>query len=168
MVIIVFGLPGSGKSYLASRLAEVVHAEYVNSDHLRKEIFQKRSYSDREKAFVYDAMLKKMKEAITQNKSVVLDATFYKDETRKLFIQETKEKTNIFFIEVTTSEGLTRQRLNKERPDSEADFRAYQLIKQQWELFNESHLVLESTDDNIDDMLQKAAQYVNNDKRPNQ
>jgi len=168
MVIIVFGLPGSGKSYLASRLAEMLHAEYVNSDHLRKEIFQKRSYSDREKAFVYDAMLKKMKEAITQNQSVVLDATFYKDETRKLFIQETKEKTNIFFIEVTTSEGLTRQRLNKERPDSEADFRAYQLIKQQWEPFNESHLVLESTDDNIDDMLQKAAQYVNNDKRPNQ
>ena len=167
MVIIVFGLPGSGKSYFASRLAEMVHAEYVNSDHLRKELFQKRSYSDREKAIVYDAMLKKMKEAITQNKSIVLDATFYKNETRKSFIQETKEKTDIFFIEVTTNEELTRQRLKKERPDSEADLRVYRLIKQLWDPFNESHLVLESTDDNINDMLQKAAQYLNNDKRPN-
>jgi len=35
MIIIVFGLPGSGKSYFASKLAERINARYINSDVIR-------------------------------------------------------------------------------------------------------------------------------------
>ena len=38
MVVIVFGLPGSGKSYFASRLAGIISADYINSDRVRREI----------------------------------------------------------------------------------------------------------------------------------
>ena len=57
MVIIVCGLPGSGKSYFAERLAKKIDADYVNSDRLRKELFPSRTYSDREKATVYWRMV---------------------------------------------------------------------------------------------------------------
>ena len=57
MIVIVFGLPGSGKSYFASRFAKVINAGYINSDMIRKEIFEKREYSDQEKKAVYDKCL---------------------------------------------------------------------------------------------------------------
>lgn len=169
MIIMVLGLPGSGKSYFAARLAKMTGADYVNSDRLRKEMFQVRTYSEQEKAAVYNAMLEKMKEAVRQSRNLVLDATFHNDETRKPFIQEMKQKGRICFMEVTADENLIRQRLKKERAYSEADFEVYKLIRSQWEPLNEPHLLLKSTDENIDSMLQKAAEYLKqeDDKRAN-
>ena len=132
MIVIVFGLPGSGKSYFASRLAKMINADYINSDRVRKEMFKSRTYSEQEKAAVYNAMLEKMKEAVDQRKNLVLDATFHKNETRKPFLQEMKGKDKIFFIEVWAAENIARERLKESRPYSEADFEVYKLIRQYW------------------------------------
>jgi hypothetical protein len=170
MIVIVFGLPGSGKSYFAERLAKMINTGYINSDMLRKEMFKKRTYSEQEKAAVYFAMLEKMKEALNQNRNLVLDATFHKSESRELFIQELKGRSDIFFIEITANEDLIRQRLKKERSYSEAGYVVYKLIRKQWEPFSQPHLLLESTDENINYMLKKAAAYLKkkDDKRTNQ
>lgn len=119
---------------------------------------------------VYDAMLEKMKQAADQDKNVVLDATFHKDDTRELFVRAMKDKCEIYFIEITAKEELIRQRLQKERPDSEADFEVYKLIRGEWDPMNARHLTLQSTDENIDYLLQKAADYLHwkNDKRTDQ
>ncbi len=169
MIVIVFGLPGSGKSYFASRLAKRINAGYINSDRLRMEMFKVRTYSEEEKAAVYNAMLLKMKEAIEENTDLVLDATLHKNETRKLFVNEIEGRGSIIFIEVKASENISGERLKDKRPYSEADFKVYKFIQQQWEPMTESHLVLESTDENIDDMLRKTLLYLKqeNDKGTN-
>lgn len=169
MIVLVFGLPGSGKSYFASRLAKMIHADYINSDKVRKEMFEKRVYSEKEKKAVYDAMLQKMKEAIGQNRNVVLDATFHKKETRRIFIEVAPGKKKISFIEVQADENIIKERLKKPRPYSEADFTVYQLIKTQSEPLYEPHLILKSTNDNIDEMLQEASEYlkIKNDNNTN-
>lgn len=166
MIVLVMGLPGSGKSYFASRLAERINAEYTNSDRLRKELFPKRTYFEQEKAKVYEMLLAKMEEAINQKKNLVLDATFHKKATRELFVKNAKGR--IHFIEVWTDEATIIERLKKSRPYSEADYRVYQLIKQAWEPLNKGSLRLKSTNDNIDDMLRKANQYLNHDNSGNQ
>ncbi|WP_052699084.1 AAA family ATPase [Flagellimonas lutaonensis] len=163
MIIIVLGLPGSGKSYFAERLAKTIPAEYINSDRLRKELLPQRTYSEAEKAIVYEAMLEKMEEAIAQKKNVVLDATFHKKETRDLFLQKVSEK--VFFIEVRADEKIIRERLKRNRPYSEADFGVYETIEKQWEPLTRPHLTVQSTNDNIDDMLQKAMEYLKDDPR---
>ena len=170
MIVIVFGLPGSGKSYFASRLAKVINAGYVNSDKIRKDIFKERVYSDQEKRTVYNKMLEQMKESVTKKKNFVLDATFHKKEIREMFVEEMKSKGEFFFIEIKADENIIRQRLKKNRPYSEADFEVYKLINRQNEPLNEPHLILKSTDDNIDDMLQKASEYlkIKNDNRTHQ
>lgn len=160
MIVIVFGLPGSGKSYFASRLAKIINAGYINSDRLRKEMFKDRTYSEQEKAAVYRTMLEKMKEAMNRNRDLVLDATFHKNETRKLFIQEAERKGGIFFIEVKADENIIKERLKEERPYSEADFEVYNFIRQHYEPMNERHLIVESTNKNLDNMLQKAVDYL--------
>ena len=165
MVILVCGLPGSGKSYFASRLAETIHAQYFNSDRLRKELFPKRTYSKSETAKVYEILLNKMEEAINTNTDLVLDATFHFKATRKPFIS--KGKGSIVFIEIQANEDVIRERLKEDRLFSEADLRVYRLIKEQWEALEQPHLTLQSTNDNIEAMLQKAVHYLKNEKRSN-
>ena len=167
MIVIVFGLPGSGKTYFASRLAKVINAGYINSDITRKEIFKKRIYSDEEKRTVYNKMLEQMEESVKHKKNLVLDATFHKKDIRKMFEDEMKGKGGIFFIEIQADENTTRERLKKPRPDSEANFEVYKLISKQNEPLEEPHLILKSTDDNIDEMLRKSSEYlkIKNDNR---
>lgn len=161
----VLGLPGSGKSYFASRLAQKINAEYLISDKIRKELFPVRTYSESEKNAVYKALLEKMQEATDKGKDVVVDATFYKNEIRDKFISNIKGK--VYFIEVWADEEIIRERLKKKRLYSEADFKVYQFIKQQWEPLKQPHLKLKSANDNINDRLQKALNYLKNDKGTN-
>ncbi|HZJ61705.1 MAG TPA: AAA family ATPase [Chitinophagaceae bacterium] len=160
MIVIVLGLPGSGKSYFASRLAEVIQADYINSDQVRKEMFSKRMYSEQEKGAVYNAMLEKMKSVVQLNKDLVIDATFHREDSRQLFIRQLRGKAKFFFIEITANPDLIRRRLKKERPFSEADFDVYELTRHQWQPLSEPHLSLESTDENIDYMLDRAVNYL--------
>ena len=160
MIVIVLGLPGSGKSYFASRLAEVIQADYINSDQVRKEMFSKRMYSEQEKGAVYNAMLEKMKSVVQLNKDLVIDATFHREDSRQLFIRQLRGKAMFFFIEITANPDLIRRRLKKERPFSEADFDVYELTRHQWQPLSEPHLSLESTDENIDYMLDRAVNYL--------
>lgn len=167
MIIIISGLPGSGKSYFASRLSKLIHVDYINSDRIRKSMFPARSYSEKEKSSVYDEMLKLMQQYVRQNKDLILDATFYANNIRKRFTDEIKNEEDIVFIEVAAEEAIIRERLKRERVDSEADFEVYKLIKKQWEPLQEKRLTLISLDNNIEDMLHKAVDYLKlrNDKR---
>lgn len=158
MIVLVFGLPGSGKSYFASRLATRLKAQYINSDRERKKMFAKRIYTANEKKIVYEEMLSKMKQAKKENISLVLDATFYKKNIRKQFIDQAGNATPI--IEIQANESLIQERLNKKREDSEADFSVYKSIQSQWEPMEEAHLILQSTNNNIEDMLDQAMKYL--------
>ena len=160
MIIIVMGLPGSGKSFFAAQLAAMIQATYINSDQERKKLLAIRTYTEKEKLFVYDTMLEKMKKLINENNNLVLDATFYKHEIRQQFIDEAKGKTILFFIEVKTSVTIIRERLKKIRPDSDADFEVYKKIKAQWEPLKEKHLILQSKNDNINEMIAQALDYL--------
>jgi predicted kinase len=130
---------------------------------VRKDLFSKLTYSDSEKAQVYNVLLNKLSEAFYQKKDLILDATFHKGTTREVFIN--KAEGQLFFIEVQAHERVIRERVRRSRPHSDADFRVYIKLKKEWEPLDLPHLILESTDDNIDTMLLKALQYLKNDTR---
>ena len=113
MVVFVFGLPGTGKSYFASRLAKMIDASYLNSDKLRKELFAQRTYSHHEKKVVYDTMLRKAKAAIAMSQNLVLDATFHKKETRDTFVKQLSDQGEVFYIELHSVESTIKERLKK-------------------------------------------------------
>lgn len=160
MIVIVFGLPGSGKSYFATNLANMIKAVYINSDRVRRSLFAVRKYSTIEKQSVYDEMVMQMNKALQQHENVVLDATFYTNNIRKKFLDAGNKINNIIFIEVKADESLIKERLNRPRKDSEANFEVYKKIKKQWEPLDTDHLILQSTDDNITEMLEKTAAYL--------
>jgi predicted kinase len=161
-IIMVTGLPGSGKSFFASRFACKIGAEYISSDLLRKELFAFRTYSEKEKSMVYDRMLYLMDEAIRNKKDVVLDGTFYKESLRRIFLDKADQIAGkVFIIEVIAPISLIQTRLSQKREDSEADLKVYKLIKRNFEPITENHLVLESGEDTIDFMFLRSQEYIN-------
>lgn len=158
MVVLVIGLPGSGKSFFAARLAELIEAVYINSDRIRKELNV--SYRIEEKLMVYDEMLRQAEEAVAEDRRVVLDATFYTRDIRDRFAEALQEIDELVFIEVVADEELIRERLKRPREDSDANFEVYREIKEEWVPLQDEHLVLRSTDENIDSMLDQAVEYL--------
>jgi predicted kinase len=163
----VFGLPGSGKSYFAKRVAQMLSAKYISSDWVRKEISNAPDYSFEAKAMVYDELLRRAVEAVEHGKAVVADATFYTNDLRQKFINHAQKATDVFLIEIFAEEDIIKKRLEQKREDSDADFSVYKAVKKAWEPFDtDKHLVLKSTNDNITDMLEHTADYLfsKNDK----
>jgi predicted kinase len=161
VIVIVFGLPGSGKSYFATRLATALQARYISSDALRMRMFPVRTYSDEEKTQVYEAMLSIMQASLARGEAVVLDATFAKAAWRGM-VEKTAAASGrrIIYIEVIAREALIRERLQVFRSTSEADYSVYEQLKSGLEPLLEEHLVLTSSDDNIDSMLAQAKAHI--------
>jgi predicted kinase len=159
VIVAVCGLPGSGKSYFAARLAERLDAVYLSSDKIRREMFTHRTYSDAEKMDVYREMIRRARKL--PGKSIVFDATFFRRDIRTQF-QEAFP--GMVWIEVTAEAEVIRTRLAVPRADSDADLRVHELIQSQWEPLEGNYLALRSTSDNIQDMLNRALQYLGHDR----
>lgn len=161
-IVAICGLPGSGKSYFATRLAEKLGAAYISSDEIRKQMFAVRTYSHEEKLSVYHEMTERAARAVVEKKDVVLDATFYRKDIRDLLTKAVESPLR--WIEVWADESVIRERLSKPRMHSEADIEVYLKLRDKWEPLTGEYLRLQSTDNNIDEMLDQATQYLHNDQ----
>ena len=164
MIILVAGLPGSGKSYFAERIADRLDAVYINSDRVRLELHASGKYSLADKLLVYKEMLLRTTVALEQKKDVVVDATFYHHTMREMFLRLAEGYHVVtHVVEVVADEALIKQRLQKPRTYSEADYSVYEIVRDDFEEITMPHLTLESTDSNIDEMLKKAESYIGRD-----
>lgn len=161
-MVIIAGLPGSGKTYLATRLAARLGAVHISSDRVRKTMGALGKYSPKEKLNVYSEMIKLTEKALRNGETVLVDATFYQQKMRDSFAKlATELATPVAVIEVWANEKLARQRVSKHREDSEAGVETYERIKAAFDEITQPHLRLESLDTNIDSMLSKSIEYIN-------
>ncbi len=160
---LVCGLPGSGKSFFAQKLSARIDALYLNSDVLRKELFpSNRTYSEIEKQQVYNTLLERASHAIQTNKSVVVDATFYKNNLRTPFYQLAKQvNCSLKLFKIEADETLIQERTSKTRDDSEADFHVYLKLKDVFEPIDIPFCTLKSERANIETLLSDALNYLN-------
>ena len=84
MIIIIHGLPGSGKSYVAKIVSESINGIYLSSDEIRKRLLSKLNYEVSERELIYRTMSLFI-EKMSCNKPVIVDGTFNKQVFRNLF-----------------------------------------------------------------------------------
>lgn len=160
-IVLVMGLPGSGKTFFAERLAARFGGVHISSDGVRKEIMASGKYSTRQKLIIYEEMSRRASRFIAEGKIPVIDATFHRVSMRDIFVRIARETgVRVNFIMVEATESLIVNRLQHRKTDSEADFAVYQKIKSEFEPLSSAHLTLMSTDDNIENMLAKAIDYL--------
>lgn len=161
-LILVCGLPGSGKSFFAKQFAEQNHIPHFNSDIVRKQLFPRlRTYSELEKQQVYDWLITQTEMSLKAGKSVIIDATFYKKNLRTPFYYIASElNIPIKIIHIYAAEELIKERTSAVRMDSEADYSVYLKLKNAFEPIDQHHLVLQSTNNNIDFLLTEADSFL--------
>jgi predicted kinase len=145
MLIIVCGLPGSGKSSLSKQLAKRFSAVHLNSDAIRKELFPKPSYSEEEKKTVYMEMARQAGEILGRGNNVIADATFSRKEYRRVLdAVAARTGTAVFTIKCILHEGETRKRLEMRKMSgknpSDADYDVYVKLKETFEPLEGPHL----------------------------
>jgi predicted kinase len=160
-LILVSGLPGSGKSFFADKLSTRIGAEYLNSDRIRAGMHLRGKYTPADKSAVYEKMYQQTSGYLKENTSVVVDATFHRAAIRNRFFDLARERgVPVFCFEVWATEDLIKKRLSTPRSDSEADYKVYTMIKDEFEAWSTPRLKLQSTQNNISFMLDEAMEYL--------
>lgn len=73
VLICLYGYPGSGKSYVARNLSEVLQSVHVSADRIRNELFENPRYDAQENAIVSHLMNYMCEEFLSAQVSVVYD-----------------------------------------------------------------------------------------------
>ena len=124
-VYVFCGLPASGKSLHAGRLAEAFHIPLLQSDAVRRELFpaslaaapEKLGYGDglyrkERRRFVYSHLLNHAHEILKERCSLVLDATFAERKWRQEVVRlAVDQDANVIFAECRCSLDTLEQRL---------------------------------------------------------
>ncbi len=164
-MILVGGLPGSGKTTFAKALAESLGIRHINSDEVRAMNGLLGDYSADTKSKVYELMQQQVEAWIRAGESVVIDATFYLQKHREDFINlSNRFDLSLFFFLIEADEGAIRERVSRRRPYTEADFAVYRKVKQEYEPLNIPYHSLNSSDLKLEDMLEKACRYLRQKK----
>ena len=165
MIILVGGLPGSGKTYFSRKLAERVNGYYISSDTLRKSLGASGKYDMYDRPLVYRELASLTESKLKETESpIIVDATFTHRSMREIFFELAK-RTGVYIkcIWIYAEHKLINARMSFPRKDSEADYSVYLKIRDEAEAWDMPHLALESANDNIERMLTKAITYLLSD-----
>ena len=161
VLIVILGLPGTGKTTFASALAARTGALHLNTDMLRVELGLRGQYDETTKARVYDELLRLTRNALKQGTPVVLDGTFYRQAFRDRITDLARETgAALKWIELTASPETVKERVSHKRPYSEADFAVYMKIREAFEPLKEERLSLDSDQKTLGAMLREAREYI--------
>jgi len=175
MVVIFMGEVGTGKSTLANLLADKVSIARFASDKIRKKLAglpltertpeHKREtlYSKEMSRRTYRAMTERALSELREGKSVIMDATFSRQEARKAFIDSMGDvRGNYLFVEVQASKGTIKKRLaERDRKNdviSDARLEDYQSLTSSYEApkeIEEQHILRVQTDGTVEDSIQQ-------------
>ncbi|MCO6479501.1 MAG: AAA family ATPase [Phaeodactylibacter sp.] len=158
-LIIVTGLPGTGKTTFARALAERIGAHHLNTDIIRDELGLRGQYDKASKQKVYQKMRNKTSEALKAGRTVIVDGTFFRKALREPY-EELGVKFNapVYRLVIEAPEETIRKRTAQKREYSEADFEVYLKVRDEWEPLEKPHLSLVSAD--LEGMVEKAFLYL--------
>ncbi len=165
-LLIITGLPGTGKTTIATILSQRISAAHFNTDMLRAELGLRGQYDQETKKKVYSTLLDRARNAIREGKVVIIDGTFYRQNLRSRFKQlAASEGVPVHWIELWADIEVIRKRVSKRRAYSEANFEVYQKIKASYEPISDPHLRLQSDNTNREHLIEEIIAYVHSEPK---
>ena len=149
MLVVVSGLPGTGKTSVSKCLAEELNADVLSTDKIRKALFEKPEYTKRKKKRVYQEMFRMAEDLLKTQRVAILDGTFFRKEWRdKASDIAKKSNARIFFVEAVCPEDVLKRRIEKRYRDdtdySEANYHVYKIIQKKFEPIEREHYVIDT------------------------
>jgi hypothetical protein len=167
-LIMVVGLPGTGKSTFSRALAADIGACHLNSDVIRTAMGLRGKYTAKDKAMVYRTLRERSKHLLDSGSTVIVDATLYREDLRQPYTKLAQDAAClILWIELHSEEETIKARVSVERPDSEANFAVYQEIKKGYEPLEEDHLSLKTDAVALDVLIRAARKFIDHEPTAN-
>ena len=161
MIILVYGLPGTGKTLFSKRFSEEIDAYYLNTDEVQGKKDSGTSYEERFKQLAHNKVIKEAEEKLANGKIVIVDGAFHKKALRKKLFKIAKEKGHrLVLIEMQTSPETIKKRMKEHSEYSEEDYVTYKKIRSEFEVSIKDHLKLNSDLETMDTMLIKARDFI--------
>lgn len=146
-LLLVAGLPGTGKSTLARRLADRAGFRVIASDRVRKEIagldpdasaeadFGEGIYTAESSRRTYEACLDRSREVLFRGGRVLVDATFRRERDRARFLRSAREwGVRAALLVCEAPPDVVRGRLrDRQGGVSDADWDIHRKVAEQWE-----------------------------------
>ncbi len=152
--VVISGLPGSGKSYFAGKLAERLPFVVLESDAVRKTLFPSPVYSQEESTCVFHVLHLLLYELLERGIPVILDATNLVERDREyLYRIADRLSLKLIIVQVEAPPEVVYQRLRarQERVNpldkSDADWEVYQRMKLTVQKITRKHYVVDTSRD---------------------
>ena len=153
-LVILYGLPGSGKSWFADLVARRAPSAILNSDRLRRAIIAHPRYDGDENKRLFTAMYRRTVELLAQKQTVIFDSTALRYWAR-IPLESIADEHGLapvrIHLDPPESVMLARLDARQEPPDSQDVAKTWQDVyywmKPGWEPIIESHLKLADPDD---------------------
>jgi len=153
-LVLLSGLPGSGKSYFSRELAKRFPLAHLNSDVLRRRLFLRPAHSAAESARLFAAVHALAERLLARGVSVIVDATSLREAHRSP-LYEIAERTGAGLIVVQTQAPhtiargrLTRRARGRDRRDaSEATVEVYDRMRSEVEPIRRPHVTVDTSKD---------------------
>jgi predicted kinase len=153
-LIVVSGLPGTGKSFFCRKLAERLSFLVLASDTLRKILFTSPQYQESENKRLFSACHILIEELLRKGIPVIFDATNLLEHHREYFYRAAERAgAKLILVCVEAPTEVVRQRLlaREKAPmpqcDSEASWEVYNRMKPRREKISRNHLVVDTSQD---------------------
>jgi predicted kinase len=147
---VVAGLPGSGKTELCRDLARRTGAITLESDVLRRLLFERPTYSWQESRRLFAGVHAACQKLLRSGVSCIVDATnVSEDHRRPLYDIAERAGAKLIVVEVTAPTEVARRRLAKRAATaesaSEADAAVYERMRREWEAIGREHFVVDTS-----------------------
>lgn len=153
-LVLVSGLPGTGKSYFSRKLAERLPSLIVESDALRKRLFANPTYSAQESHRLFNACHRLIEELLSKGIPVILDATNLVEHHREPLYRIAKRLgAKLIIVQVEAPRELVRQRLQgrvegvNPLDKSDAGWGIYQKMKTRVERIRRNYFAVDTSRD---------------------
>ena len=153
-LVVVSGLPGTGKSFFCRQLAERLPYPVLESDAIRKQLFRVPQYSAGESAYLFRIIHRLIEELLDKGIPVILDATNLSERHReRLYNIAEKRNAKLILVRMKAPPEVVKKRLinrmeKKHNGDnSDADWEVYQKLSATAEKIHRNHFVVDTSKD---------------------
>ena len=163
MIILMAGLPGTGKSVLARELSLRLSATVLSKDDIRHALFEPRDveYSTEQDDFCMDVMLQTAAYVLRKHpdRAVILDGRTFsrRYQVERVLEVATQLRQSWHIFECVCREETAKDRLARQQGHVAAnrDFDLYRRVRDAWEEITSPKTVLD-TDETLDDCVKRA------------
>jgi len=165
-IVVVSGLPGTGKTYFARQLTGRLPFVILESDALRKILFPEPTYSAAESGRLFQAIHHLIEELLSKGIPITLDATNLAEYRReRLYNIAERRNACLILVRVEAPPVVVKERLQarsarkKTGESSDADWAVYEKLRATAEKIRRRHYVVDTSKD-ITPVLDKIVKEI--------